>query len=322
MRAVIADQPGAPDVLHPATLPDPEPSDGEVRVATQIAAITFIDTLIRAGSPVAPPATFPVVLGNGVGGVIDLVGPEVDPAWIGARVVTTTGGTGGYANLALARTADLHRVPDRLGLHEAAALLADGRTAVGLHRAAGIQPGETVVITAAAGGVGSILVQLAKASGAQVIALAGSAAKLDHARSLGADTTINYRDHDWTNRIRTAAPDGVDVVFDGIGADTTTALFSLVRPGGRHVQHGAAGGSWGTIDPTTAAAKAITVIPLAAIGAATPDDLFSLTEHALDLAAKGNIRPTIGQTFPLEDAAAAHAAIETRTTIGKTLLLP
>lgn len=321
MRAVIADEPGAPDVLHPVTLPDPEPGPGQIRVAVEVAAITFIDTLIRAGSPVAPPATFPVVLGNGVGGVIDLVGPDVSPAWIGARVVTTTGGTGGYANLALARTADLHRVPEPLDLAEAAALLADGRTAVGLHQAASIQPGETVVITAAAGGVGSILVQLAKASGAQVIALAGSADKLNHARSLGADTTVSYRDQDWTTRVNAAAPDGVDVVFDGIGTDTTTALFGLVRSGGRYVQHGAAGGSWGTIDPTTAADKDIGVIPLSAIGA-TPGDLFSLTERALDLAAQRSIRPTIGQTFPLDDAASAHAAIESRTTIGKTLLLP
>jgi NADPH:quinone reductase len=321
MRAVVADQPGAPDVLHPVTLPDPEPDSGQIRVAVEVAAITFIDTLIRAGSTIAPPATFPVVLGNGVGGVIDRTGPDVDPAWIGVRVVTTTGGTGGYATLALARTADLHRVPDRLDLPEATALLADGRTAAGLHRAANIQPGETVVITAAAGGVGSILVQLAKASGAQVIALAGSAAKLDHARNLGADTTVSYRDHDWTSHLHTAAPDGVDLVFDGIGTDTTTALFGLVRPGGRYVQHGAASGGWGTIDPTTAADKGVTVIPLSAIGA-TPEELFSLTDHALDLAARGAIRPTIGQTFPLDDAATAHAAIQSRTTIGKTLLVP
>lgn len=321
MRAVIADHPGAPDVLHPVTLPDPEPGPDQVRVAVEVAAITFIDTLIRAGSPVAPPATFPVVLGNGVGGLIDRVGPDVDPSWIGVRVVTTTGGTGGYAGLALARTADLHRVPEQLSLPEATALLADGRTAVGLHHAAGIEPGQTVVITAAAGGVGSILVQLAKASGAHVVALAGSTDKLDHARSLGADTTVNYRDHDWTTHLRTAAPDGVDVVFDGVGADTTPALFPLVRPGGRYLQHGAAGGSWGTIDPATAADKNITVIPLAAIGA-NPEELFSFTDHALDLAAQGTIRPTIGQTLPLHDAAAAHAAIGSRTTTGKTLLLP
>ena len=321
MRAIVAERPGDPEVLRPVTLPDLEPDLGHVRVAVEVAAITFIDTLIRAGSPIGPPATFPVVLGNGVGGVIERIGPDVDPAWIGARVVTTTGGTGGYASLALARTADLHLVPDPLGLPEATALLADGRTAVGLHRAVSIRPNETVVITAAAGGVGSILVQLAKASSAQVIALAGSTAKLDHARGLGADTTVNYRDQDWIARLHAAAPEGVDVVFDGIGAHTTTALFGLVRPGGSYVQHGAAGGSWGTIDVTAAADRDIRVIPLSAIGTA-PEHVFSLTDHALDLAARGTIRPTIGQTFPLDDAAAAHTAIELRATIGKTLLLP
>lgn len=312
---MIADQPGAPDVLHPVTMPDPEPSAGQVRIAVEVAAITFIDTLIRAGSPIAPPATFPVILGNGVGGVIDRAGADVDPAWIGARVVTATGGSGGYASLALARATDLHRVPEPLRIPGSTALLADGRTAVGLRDAADIQSGETVVVTAAAGGVGGILVQLAKASGAHVIALAGSDAKLDHARSLGADVSVNYRDHDWPAHVRTAAPHGADVVFDGIGADTTAALFGLVRSGGRYVQHGAASGSWGRIDPATADDKHITVIPLTAVG--TSDDLFSLTERALDLAAQGTIQPTIGQTFPLDDAAAAHTAIESRTTTGR-----
>ena len=321
MRAIVAEQPGTPDVLRPVTLPDPEPGPGQVRVAVNVAAITFIDTMIRAGSAIGPPVTFPRILGNGVGGTVDLVGPDVDPAWIGVRVVTTTGGAGGYASVALAHTTDLHRVPVRLGLPEATALLADGRTAVGLHQATDIKPGETVVVTAAAGGVGGILVQLAKATGARVIALAGSAEKLDHARSLGADSTVNYRDRDWTARIHTAAPLGVDVVFDGIGAQTTTALFPLVRHGGRYAPHGAAGGSWGTIDSTAAAERDITVIPLAAIGS-TPEDLFELTERALDLADRGTIRPTIGQTLPLDDAAAAHAAIEARATIGKTLLVP
>lgn len=319
MRAVIADHPGTPQVLHPVTLPDPEPDTGQVRVAVEVAAITFIDTLIRAGSPVAPPATFPVILGNGVGGTIDRVGPGVDPAWIGTRIVTTTGGTGGYASVAIAATQDLHRVPDRLGLRAATALLADGRTAVGLHQAARIQPTETVIVTAAAGGVGSILVQLAKASGAEVIALAGSSTKLDHARSLGADTTVNYRDHDWPTRIHAAAADGVDVVFDGVGADLTAALFPLVRPGGRYLSHGAAGGGWGTIDETAAAERDVTVIGLSAIGAA---GMFDLTERALDLATRGTIRPTIGQTFSLDQASDAHATIESRAAIGKTLLLP
>lgn len=319
MRVVIADHPGSPDVLHPVTLPDPEPDAGQVRVAVEVAAITFVDTLIRKGSSVAPPATFPVVLGNGVGGTVDRVGSEVDPAWIGNRVVTTTGGSGGYASVAVAAAEDLHRVPGRLDLRTAVALLADGRTAVGLHQAAGIRPNETVIVTAAAGGVGSILVQLAKVSGAQVIALAGSTAKLDRTRALGADVTVNYRNHEWTARVREAAPDGVDVVFDGVGADTTAALFPLVGRGGRYLSHGAAGGSWGTIDKTAAAERDVTVIGLSAIGAA---GMFDLTERALDLAAQGTVRPTVGQTFSLDDAAAAHAAIESRAAMGKTLLVP
>jgi NADPH2:quinone reductase len=319
MRAVIADHPGTPEVLHPVILPDPKPDAGQVRVAVEVAAITFIDTLIRGGSQVAPPATFPVILGNGVGGTIDRVGPGMDPAWIGTRVVTTTGGSGGYASHAIAATEDLHRVPDRLSLSDATALLADGRTAVGLHQAAGIKSNETVIVTAAAGGVGSILVQLAKASGARLIALAGSRTKLDYASTLGADATVNYRDHDWPSRIHAVADDGIDVVFDGVGADTTSALFPLVRRGGRYLSHGAAGGSWGTIDEAAAAEHGVTVIGLSAIGAT---GMFDLTERALDLAAQGTIRPTVGQTFSLDQAADAHAAIESRDTIGKTLLLP
>ncbi len=321
MRAVIADHPGAPDVLHPVTLPDPDPGPEQVRVAVETAAITFIDTLIRSGSPVAPPATFPVVLGNGVGGIVDRVGPGGGP---GLDRRPCGHHHRRHRRLRQPRAGPHRRPAPRARtarLPEATALLADGRTAVGLHHAASIRPGDTVVITAAAGGVGSILVQLAKASGAHVIALAGSTDKLDHARSLGADTAVSYRDHDWTSRVHTAAADGVDVVLDGIGAETTPALFALVRPGGRYVQHGAAGGSWGTIDPAAAATRGVTVIPLSAIGD-TAEKLFSLTEQALDLAAEGRIHPTIGQTFPLDAAAAAHTAIESRATIGKTLLLP
>jgi NADPH2:quinone reductase len=321
LRAIVADHPGSPAVLQPAVPPDPEPGPGQVRVSVEAAAITFIDTLIRAGSPIGPSVAFPVILGNGVGGSIDRVGEDDDQAWLGTRVVTTTGGTGGYASLALAQITDLHRVPDQLSLLEATALLADGRTAVGLHHAATIRSGETVIVTASAGGVGSLLLQLSKAAGAHVIALAGSERKLDHSRSLGADTTLNYREEDWPQQLRTAAPSGVDVVFDGVGGDTTAALFPLVRHGGRYLPHGASGGRWGVIVGDVAAAHGVTVIPLTAIGN-TPRDLFALTEQALELAARGTIRPTIGQTFPLANAAAAHTAIDMRNTIGKTLLLP
>lgn len=319
MRAVIADRPGTPEVLRPVSLPDPRPAAGEVRIGIEYAAITFVDTLIRAANPVAPPAEFPVVLGNGVGGIIDRTGPGVDRSLIGTQVVSTTGGTGGYAELAIASVTDLHRLREGVDLPSAVALLADGRTAVGLHDAAHVQSGDTVVVTAAAGGVGSLLVQLATTAGADVIALAGSESKLDHARSLGAQRTVDYRDEGWMHRVRDVAPGGVDVVFDGVGGDTTTALFGLVRPDGRYLQHGAASGSWTELDDDAVSARRVTLIGLSAIGAA---GVFDLTERALDLAAAGLIRPTIGQTFRLTDAAHAHAAIEARSTIGKTLLLP
>ncbi|MFD7366872.1 zinc-binding dehydrogenase [Nocardiopsis alba] len=320
MRAVIAERPGGPEVLrYVEDLPDPVPGAGRVRIAVEYAAITFIDTRRRAGRSPGPPVEFPVVLGNGVGGVVDRIGDDVDPEWLGARVVSTTGGGGGYADLALANVTDAHRVPDRLSLADATAVLADGRTAIGLCEAAAIRPRETVVVTAAAGGVGGILVQLATASGARVIGLAGSPAKLAEIRDQGA-TAIDYRATGWVEELAAGAPNGVDVVFDGVGGATTDHLFRSVREGGRYLQHGAAGGSWGTIDADVASRRHVTVIPLAEIGAG-PGEMAAFTARALSLAADGGIRARIGQTFPLSEADRAHTAIEARTTIGKTLLL-
>ncbi|MEV1132304.1 zinc-binding dehydrogenase [Agromyces sp. NPDC049794] len=321
MRAVLADRPGPPGVLRLTTLPDPEPGARQVRVAVEASAITFVDTMVRAGNGFGPPVTFPAVLGNGVGGVVDAVGDGVDPGWLGALVVTATGGAGGYASAALADVADLHRIPDGLDVRAATALLADGRTAVGLHEAAAVRPGDVVVVSAAAGGVGSLLVQLATASGARVIALAGSDTKLERARALGAAVTLNYREPDWLDRLDAAAPDGLDIVYDGVGADLTAALAARVRGGGRYLQHGASGGRWGELDAPALTERGVAVISLSEIGS-TPEELFRLVERALELGARGELRPVIGQTFPLEQAAEAHAAIEARTTVGKTLLLP
>jgi NADPH:quinone reductase len=319
MLAVVADHPGAPDVLRPVVLPDPEPDAGQVRVATRFAAITFVDTQRRAGTSPGPPASFPVVLGNGVGGAVDAVGHDVDAAWIGTPVVTTTGGTEGYASLALADVGDLHRLPSGLSLEQATALLADGRTALGLYRAARIRADDTVAITAAAGGVGGLLVQLAAATGARVIGLASSHAKRDAARGLGAHAVVDYLQRDWPAQLRQAAPDGLDVAFDGVGGRKTTTLFSAMRPGGRFVSHGAASGALGETDDRAAADHGIALIGLGAI-APSAREQFQLTEKALELAAARRLRATIGQTWPLAEAAAAHAAIEARTTIGKTLL--
>lgn len=318
MIAVVAERPGPPEVLRPVELPDPDPGPGEVRVAVEVAAVTFVETLVRAGSPVGRQVELPAVLGNGVGGRVDRVGAAVDPAWLGARVVTTTGGTGGYATLAIARAEDLHRPPEGVDLRTATALLADGRTAVGLLRAAEVAAGETVVVTAAAGGVGSLLVQLARDAGARVVGLVGSDAKRRVAGERGVDAVVRYDEPDWQEAVASVAPDGVDVVFDGVSGDVTARLFPLVRRGGRYVQHGVASGTWHELDATAAATRGVTRVPLSAVAAG---GTYDLAEEAFALAARGVLVPLVGQTFPLTDAAAAHAAIAAREAVGKTLLV-
>lgn len=323
MRTVIAERPGPPDVLRPVELPDPEPHAGHVLVDVEAAAVVFIDTQMRAGTPPPPlPApAFPLTPGNGVGGTVTAVGEGVDAAWLGRPVVTTTGGRGGYASRVVVAVDDLHRVPEGLDVRTAVALLADGRTAVGLARAAAIEPGDTVVVTAAAGGVGSLLVQLGSNADARVVGLAGGGRKLAHARELGAVAAIDYRDSHWPAHLDAAAPDGLQIVFDGVGGPTSRILFDRVVPGGRYLPHGVASGIPGEVPADEAGKRGVEIVPLSAIGGSARA-LRDLVEEALRLASAGLIRPTIGQTWPLAQAADAHAAIEARTTLGKTLLIP
>lgn len=318
MRAVIARRPGPPGVLEPVEGPDAEPGPGQVVVDVSLAAITFVDTQMRSGVfPRIRPEDFPLVLGNGVTGTVVAAGEAVDPGWLGTEVVTATGGRCGYASRAVAAAADLHRIPAGLGRRDALALLADGRTALGLARAAGIRSGEAVAVTAAGGGVGSLLVQIAHGAGATVVALAGAAAKRDLALGLGADAAIDYRAPGWPDRLAAVVP-GLDVAFDGVGGDVSAPLVAALRRGGRYLPHGGASGRWAGLGDGEAAARGLTVIPLAAIGA-DEREFYALTEDALAEGAAGRLRPTVGQTWPL-DQAAAHAAIEARATIGKTLL--
>jgi NADPH:quinone reductase len=323
MRAVVAVRPGPPEVLEVTDLPDPVPGPGEVVVAVEVAATTFIDTQVRAGRGPRPlaPGEFPLVLGNGVAGKVAAVGGGVDRPWLGAAVVTSTGGRGGYASRAVAAVGDLHLVPENVDALTAAALLADGRTALGLVHAARISPGETAVVTAAAGGVGSLLVQLVRRAGGEAVALAGGRTKVDHARLMGASRVVDYREPGWPERLDAALDGhGIDVAFDGVGAEVSPVLAARLGPGGRYLPHGAASGRWGTVDADDLVRRRVGVVPLSEV-AATPADAFALVEEALQLAASGVLRPTIGQVRPLEEAAAAHAAMEARSTLGKTLLL-
>ena len=312
MRAVWLGEFGGPGVLVAGEAPDPVAGPGQVLVEVAFSNVTFVETQFRASGSGPYTPVLPMIPGNGVGGVISRVGEGVALGLVGKRVVTSTGGAGGYAQRVAVDASLVFPVPDALSLDVAVALLADGRTATGLVHATSVAPGERVLVEAAAGGVGSLLVQLAKAAGAEVVAAAGGAEKVARARELGADFAVDYTEPGWPEKAGE-----VDVVFDGVGGEIGTMAFSLLRPGGRMARYGLASGSWAEVSEEDARARGVTLV--GSIGDAAA--LRGFTESALAAAAAGDLTPVIGQRFPLADAAEAHAAIEARATFGKTLLV-
>jgi NADPH2:quinone reductase len=187
VRAVIMRAFGPPGVLEPAELAASRPGAGEVAIEVEFASVTFVETQIRAGRPPRPemlPA-LPAILGNGVGGTVAEAGAGADHGLIGRRVISSLNGTGGYASRAVAATGRLTEVPDGVTLRDAVALLADGRTGFALADLAGLGANDTVLVEAAAGGVGTLLVQIARNAGARVVALVGGERKLRIVRDLG-----------------------------------------------------------------------------------------------------------------------------------------
>jgi NADPH2:quinone reductase len=322
MRAVMLRTFGPPEVLVVEEVPDPVAGPGQALVEVEAVSVVFIDTQIRAGNPPMPALRpeFPVIPGNGVGGVVVDVGEGVDRALVGTRVVTTTGGRGGYAELVAVDAGEPVPIPDGLEVATATALLADGRTAIGLTRTARVGVGEWVLVEAAGGGVGSLLVQLARNAGARVVGAASTPEKLRVAAEAGAEVTVDYREEDWADRVQeVTGGTGVDMVFDGVGGDIGRTAFGLVRDGGRFVMHGMASGSMTAPPEDEVKGRGVEILGLRSF----PDiPLRELSRMALMEAAEGRLRPIIGQTFPLERAAEAHAAIEGRMTVGKTLLIP
>lgn len=317
MRAVVIREFGPPEVLEPAEVDDVRAGPGEVVIDVEFASVTFVETQVRAGRPPHPsmlPA-LPAILGNGVGGTV----PGSAAMGSGRRVVASLNGTGGYAERAVSPAPRLIEVPDGLAMRDAVALLADGRTALALAERAGLRAGDTVLIEAAAGGVGTLLVQIARNAGARVVALAGGRGKLELVRNLGADLAVDYGRDGWEKQVRDAAGE-VDVVFDGVGGDLGLAAFGLLRPGGRFCPFGMASGSFAPVTPELARARQVAMRAPWGGAAASPDELAALARTALAEAAAGRLRPVIGQEFELAAAARAHAAIEARATVGKTLL--
>ena len=313
MRAVVIREFGPPEVLKPAEVAEVRAEPDQVVIEVEFANVTFVETQVRAGRPPHPsmlPA-LPAILGNGVGGTVGEGSP-----WAGRQVVASLNGTGGYAERAVSPVARLIGIPDGLAMRDAVALLADGRTALALARHADLRAGETVLVEAAGGGVGTLLVQIARRVGARVVALAGQPRKLALARDLGADVTVDYSHDGWERQVRDLAGQ-VDVVFDGVGGDIGLAAFGLLGAGGRFCPFGMASGSFAPVPPDLARDRQVTV---RAGAGGSPEELAELARTALAEAAAGRLRPVVGQEFELAEAARAHAAIEARQTVGKTLL--
>lgn len=314
---------GGPEVLQPWEVAGPEARAGQAVLQVAAADVMSVDTVIRSGQaqdffPVRPP----YVPGNGVAGTVTGTGPGVDPAWRGRAAVAHTGGAGGaggYAEQAAVPAGDLIAVPDGLRLADAAALLHDGATAQGLLERVGVRPGEWVLITAAAGGMGVLLIQLARLAGGRVIAAARGQRKLAVASGAGAGAVLDYSVPDWPDRVRKlTGGHGADVVFDGAGGRLGGAAFGTTAAGGRFSAHGMLDGGFAAIDQAEARDRGITVH---GIGEYDPAAFRRQAAAALADAAAGRIRPVIGQTFPLARAAAAHAAMAAHSTVAKTLLL-
>jgi NADPH2:quinone reductase len=294
---------GPPSVLVLEEVAAPVSSARQVSSDVEVAGITFVETQIRAGKAPRPEMLprLPAILGNGVGGRV--IGS-------GKRVVTSLNGTGGYAERAVADVAGLIEIPDELSTEDAVALLADGRTALMLAEVAAVQPGERVLVEAAAAGVGSLLVQFARSAGGTCCR---GRQRAQVGSDLGADRVVDYTQADWTTQVA----GGVDV-FDGVGGDIGRAAFELLRPGGRFSAFGMASGTFAQVSDEDAARRSIRLLR-----GGPPPDREVLLKHvraALAAAFAGRLKPLIGQRFALEHAADAHAAIEQRATFGKTLL--
>lgn len=322
MRAIQVQEFGGPEVLVQREIADPVAGPGQVVVRLAAADVIFLDTLLRGGwggemFPLDPP----YVPGFGGAGTVDSVGSGVNPSWVGRRVVVHGAA---YAELVAAELGDVVPVPDGLGLPEAAALLSDGVTALRLarHAPADVAEGAWVLVAAAAGGAGSLAVQLLRDAGARVVAAARGERKLNLTRELGAEVAVDYSVAGWVEQVREATGGaGVALALDGAGAALGEQVFETVADGGRFVTYGTSGGRFAEIDPLLARKREIEVINELAGGTPDPELVRTLLGQVLELAAAGRVRPTIGATFPLADAAAAHTSLAERATVGKSLLL-
>ncbi|HEX8217282.1 MAG TPA: quinone oxidoreductase [Allosphingosinicella sp.] len=314
---------GGPDVLEIERIETPSPDRGEVLVRHEAVGLNFIDTYFRSG---LYPATLPTGLGNEAAGAIEAVGDGVSGFEAGDRVGYFTGPLGAYASHRAVAAERLVKLPANVSFEAAAAIMLKGATAEYLiERCARVEQGQTVLVHAAAGGVGSLLVPWLKTIGATVIAHAGSPGKAEIAMALGADLTLSCSMDALADEVRGLTGGmGVEVVLDGIGAASWQASLGSVARRGLVVSYGNASGPvppFSALDLTRAGSVFVTR-PTLADYASTPEEMRACAARLFEMIASGAVPVNIGARFALRDAAEAHRAIESRTTTGSTVLVP
>lgn len=314
---------GEPETLLWEAMAVPEPEPGQVLLRQTAIGVNYIDIYHRTG--LYPLPALPAVPGVEGAGVVEAVGAGVSLFQPGDRVAYA-GPIGGYATHRLIAADRLVPLPDWVSDAEAAALMLQGMTAQYLLRQTWpVQPGDTVLIHAAAGGVGLLVCSWARALGATVIGTVSTPAKAELARQHGCTHPIVYTEEDFVARVRDITNgQGVPVVYDSVGQSTFAGSLDCLRPRGMLVLFGQASGPVPPFDLGLLASKGSLFItrPTLFTYIASRQELLDTAADLLDALQQGHIRATIGQTFPLQDAAAAHRALESRTTHGATLLLP
>ena len=322
MRVIQIDRTGGPEVLTLAERPLPEPSPGQIRVRHGAIGLNYIDTYFRKG---VYPATLPTVLGQEAAGVVEALGEGVSRFKVGDRVAYA-GVSGAYAEANVVPAAKAVRLPDSIGVETAAAILLKGLTVeMRVRRIRPLKAGDTVLVHAAAGGVGAMLVQWAKALGATVIGTAGSDDKAELALGHGADQVILYRSEPVAERVRDLTGGrGVAVAYDGVGADTVAASLKSLAKRGWLIVYGAASGPAPLIDPLDLMRGGSLILTRPGLFdyIADPEELDAAAAALFHVIGSGAVKPQIGQRFALKDAADAHRALESRATTGSTLLIP
>ncbi|HEY4440042.1 MAG TPA: zinc-binding dehydrogenase [Candidatus Elarobacter sp.] len=324
MHGIVVNNHGDPSVLEWRELPDPVPGPGELAIRVTATGVNFADIMRRRGGYRGGPPPF--TPGLDCVGVVAALGEGVTGFTVGQRVAAFPDG-GSYAEVVLARAVLTYPVPDGVS-DDAAASLTVLVTAYNVVATVGrLQRGETIVVTAAAGGVGSTAIQVARHFGAgKIIAVAGGAEKVAHAREHGADAAIDYRSaHDLAAAVRAAnGGAAIDVVVDSVAGDTFASLLTTLATFGRYVIYGIASGAPGTVttDVLHMGNRAVLGYSSGGYRVERPEALRPWVEAAFDLVARGAVTVAVGERLPLRDAAKAQQLVESRASTGKVLLIP